>query len=83
VHGLGYADRRRQVDDEAAGGCLYGAILYEIASRQSECARGQPPDTQAPGLVRVISGETLDDTLRLRPTTHYWTPQSAAVHRAV
>jgi hypothetical protein len=75
VHGLGYADPRRQVDDEAALD-MWLPVRRDplwIASRQSECTRGPPPDTQAPGFVRVIRGETLDDTPALRPTTHYWT----------
>jgi hypothetical protein len=35
---------------------------------------GQPrPGTLVQGMVRCISGGTLDDTLLLRPTVHVWT----------
>ena len=113
------------------GGCLYGAIRYEIARPPigvytchcTDCQRitssafsigmvvpadavglpgetrtgesiadsgrikrrlicpscgiwigGMPrPDTQAPGMVRVIRAGTLDDTSWVRPTIHFWT----------
>lgn len=35
---------------------------------------------ERPGATRVIRGETLDDTAWLRPATHFWVLQQAALN---